>query len=490
MAECAAFLLRARPVSTSTAPVHAPLRREVRALVGIAWPLVVNNLLTIGMQAADTVMAGRLGPDDLAAVAIGGAVWMPLMLFGTGVLTVVSAYTAQLAGAGRYGEIGAVVRQGLWLALALGTTLTAVLHALDALPGWLGLEPPVAARTRGYLEAIAWGGVGILAYQTLRFASEGLAHTRPIMLIGMIGFAVNIAGNYVLMYGALGAPALGAVGCGWASAITMWAMAAVMAFTLARGRAYRRIAVFVRCERPRPATLAELARIGVPAGVAIFLEAALFGSAALLMGWMGTIAVAAHQIAINYAALMFMVPLGLAFGTTVRVGHARGRGDLAAARRAGFAGIGVAVGFMLLSASVMLLGGRYIVGLYTADPAVAQVARSLLLVAAAFQVFDGAQVGAAGALRGLKDTRVPMVITLAAYWGLGFPTAWLLGIRLDLGPQAIWLGLVAGLAAAALLLGLRFAAITRGARDRSSPAGGGAAGFVRPAAMKEASTAE
>jgi len=463
----------------SSSPAPPPWRRELRALLAIAWPLVVNNLFTMGMQVADTVMAGRLGPRDLAAVAIGGAVWTPLLLLGLGTLSVVSAGVARLAGAGGEAGIRALVQHGLVVGVGLGLALMLLLRGCDPLLALIGLEAPVAVLTRGYLAAMAWGAVGIFLYQVLRFASEGLGSTRPIMLVGVLGFAVNIAGNWILMYGHFGLPALGAVGCGWASAVTMWVMALAMAGWIGAGRRYGAIRLYARPEPLRGALIADLLRVGLPAGVTIFLEAGLFATVALLMGWMGTATVAAHQIAINYAALMFMVPLGVAFATTVRVGNAAGRGDRAAVRRAGHTGMALGAGFMCLSAAVMLGAGEHIVALYSADPAVAAVARGLLLVAAAFQIFDGAQVCANGALRGLRDTRVPMLITLVAYWGTGFPIAWLLGIHLALGPQAIWLGLVAGLAAAAVLLWLRFDALAPG-RARAGRAGAGGTHGRRP----------
>ncbi|MCC7410818.1 MAG: MATE family efflux transporter [Gammaproteobacteria bacterium] len=437
------------------------LRVETAALVRLAWPLIANNLFTMSMQVADTVMAGRLGAADLAAVALGGAIWTPIVLLGIGTLTALSASSAQLTGAGRIEAIGSTARQGLWLAAVLGIALTLVLLCAGSFVALLGLDPATAALTRGYLDAIACGTVGTLFYQVLRFTSEGFGRTLPIMAIGALALCANVLGNWLLMYGKLGLPALGAVGCGWASAITMWLMAFAMAVWFWFDGAYRRIGLFAAFERPRLAAIAEIARVGAPAGVSIFLEVALFASAALLMGWMGTHVVAAHQIAVNYAGLMFMVPLGLAFATTVRVGQAAGRADPAGVRRAGAVGIGLAVGFMTVSGMFMLVLRERIVALYTDDAQVTAIAIELVLVAAAFQIFDGAQAGAAGALRGLKDTRVPMLITLIAYWGTGFPVAWWLGVHLGLGPQAIWVGLVAGLAVAAVLLGLRFARVSR-----------------------------
>ncbi|MGE0383244.1 MAG: MATE family efflux transporter [Gammaproteobacteria bacterium] len=439
------------------------LQDELRTLLAIGYPLIANNLLTYGMHVAAALMAGWLGPQSLAAVAIGGNAWTPLLLFGIGALTVITASTAQHAGAGRQDRIGAVLRQGLWLALGLGVALALLTRNLHLFLRVLDLEPQVFTLARGYLEALAWGAPGLCLYNALRYVSEGLGRTRPIMIIGGFSFCTDILLTYGLMFGKFGLPALGVVGCGWASAISMWLMAGAIGVWIARSGAYRGIAPFARWEWPDPAVLMQMLRVGAPSGVTVFLEAALFGGAALLLAWMGTAAAAAHQIALNYAGLMFMVPMGLAFATTVRVGHAIGAGDRAHARSVGFLGMGLAAAFMLVSGLAMLAFGPYIIGWYTDDAEVTRIARSLILVAAAFQLFDGLQVAANCALRGLKDTRVPMLLTLAAYWGVGFPTAWWLGVVRDGGPALVWVGLSAGLAAAAALLGARFAAITRAA---------------------------
>ncbi len=448
-------------MSSSPRPTKAAIRTELRALLVIGGPLVVNNLFTICMQAADTVMAGWLGAADLAAVAIGGNIWTPLLLLCIGTLTILSAVTAQSAGAGRDRAIGPALRQGLWIGLGLGVLLMAGMRACDPVLDLLGLEPRVRELSRGYLDAISWGGVGICLYMVLRFVVEGFGRTAPIMLISGVGLMVNVWLNWVLMFGKYGLPRLGAVGCGWATAITLWLMAGAMAAYVARGPLRARIDAFGCWERPEWARIRALLRLGLPAGGSLFLEASLFGVVGLMMGWMGTQVVAAHQIALNYAAIMFMVPLGLAFATTVRVGGAAGRGDAAGVRLAGWTGICAAVGFMTVSAAGMIVFGDAIVGLYTRDAEVIAIAAGLVLVAAAFQVFDGAQVAASAALRGLSDTRVPMLITVAAYWAAGFPLAVVLGFTLEMGPQAVWVGLVLGLAVAALLLGWRFARVSR-----------------------------
>jgi MATE family multidrug resistance protein len=285
--------------------------------------------------------------------------------------------------------------------------------------------------------------------------------TRPILLISLVGLVGNIAGNYIFMHGHLGMPRLGAIGCGVATAIVMWIMLVSLVAWIALQPYYRRFAVLARFERPHARELARLIRLGAPIGISLFMEGSLFAAVALLLGRLGPNVVAGHQIALNVASISFMVPLGIAIAITVRVGQAMGGGDARAARRSGTVGACLAVSFMALAALVMAAAPRLIAAIYTADPHVQSVAVSLLRMAAIFQIFDGLQVAGAGALRGLKDTTVPLAITFFAYWGLGLPIGYVLGIVHDRGPQAMWIGLIAGLMVAAVLLNLRFQLVMR-----------------------------
>jgi MATE family multidrug resistance protein len=289
------------------------------------------------------------------------------------------------------------------------------------------------------------------------------------MFTAIVGLASNVIGCYVFMYGKLGFPALGAVGTGVSNALVMWIMFVVMLRYVRRHRVYRPLGLFSHFDWPRPRVLREILTLGLPIGGAVLSEGALFVAAAFIMGTMGTTVVAAHQIALNYAALMFMIPLSLHSATTIHVGHALGRGDFARGRFAGFAGIAMCGGFMACSALVILFFGPEIAALYTEDPAVRTLAAGLLLMAAIFQISDGLQVGGAGALRGFKDARVPMLLNLLAYWGVGFPLAYGLGVVADLGPKSVWVGLIAGLTVCALLLNVRYYWISGRAVRQAAP---------------------
>ena len=434
---------------------------EIRRIGRMAGPLVVGQLSQVGMGFTDTVMAGRLGPVDLGAVAIGSTLWIPVYLACVGVMMAMSPTVAHHEGAGRRPSISRLYRQSLWLSGALAVLGFIVTSQVGVVMSWIGVDPAIVPVTEDYLDAIAWGMPGVCFYLGLRFVSEGLGHTRPVMYIQLLALVANVPGNYVLMYGALGNPAMGAVGAGWSSALVLTAAAAGMLGYVASRSRFRAYRLFRRPERPDPDELLPLLRLGLPIALVTVLEVGLFTAVGLLMGSLGAVAVAGHQIAINYAALMFMIPLGVSLATTVRVGQASGAGDIEDARLAGFVGMGMATGAMLVSALFMLAAPGLIVGMYTTDQAVSAVARSLLLMAAVFQVSDGLQAGALGALRGLKDTRYPVLVTFVAYWMIGLPIGWSIGIGRALGPQGLWVGLVAGLTFAALLLSLRFWRISR-----------------------------
>ena len=439
----------------------ANLRTEAGQLLTLGLPVIGSQLAQIAMNFVDTVMAGNLSPQALAAVALGSSIWTTTVLFVIGLLMAVTATVSQLFGAGRNEEIGRFVRQALWLSQGLGMFCFIFIRNIDPLFFWLEIEHEIIPTTVGYLDAITWGLPAMCGFIVLRHCSEGVSMTRPVLLISLIGLLTNIGGNYVFMYGRLGLPAMGAVGCGWATALVMWMMLLSITIYLLVQPYYQRFYLFRRFDWPRRDYLVETLLLGLPIGISLFLEASLFATVALLMGSIGINAVAGHQIAINFASITFMVPLGLSMAITVRVGQAQGRGSPGEGRRSAFVGLVLALAFMAVSATTMLSFPETIVGIYTDDPVVRTIAIDLLLMAAIFQISDGAQVAGAGALRGLKDTTVPMVITLVAYWGMGLPLGYTLGIERSMGPQAMWLGLIAGLTVAAICLNSRFYWVTR-----------------------------
>jgi len=373
-----------------------------------------------------------------------------------GTLMALPPAVSQLDGAGRRAEIGPLWRQSLWLALGLGLLLFALMTVLPMVLAPMGIAPDIVPGATEFIHAIRWGIPAFTLYLAMRYLSDGLHWSLPTMLLGFGGLLLLAPMGYVLTNGLLGVPEMGAAGLGWASAAMFWLQMLAFAFYLSRASRFADLALFAGFERPDWRVLRDLLATGLPIGVTISMEGSLFIVTALLIARLGELPVAAHQIAINIASLCFMIPFGVAEATTVRVGHALGRGDRAGIRRAAFAGMALVLCTQALSATIMLTANHAIAGLYTSDAAVTALAASLLLYAALFQFPDGVQVLSAGALRGLKDTRRPMLLALLAYWGIGMPVGAGLGLLLGWGPKGMWIGLTAGLSVAAFLLARRF----------------------------------
>lgn len=458
---------------SSVSSVPSPsrlLRDEVGPTLRLAGPVVAAQIGQISMGFVDTVMVGRLGPEALAGVALGNSLFFTLLIICVGVVQAVGPMVSQAAGAREPRTIERSVRQGLWLGVMLSLPAGLILWHAEPLFLALGQETETAARAAAYLRAVVWAFVPGCWYTALRSFVEGLARPLPVTLITFVGVALNVVANYGLMYGAWGLPALGLVGTGYATTIVFWTMFGLIALLAGQVAPFRQYAVFSQLRVPAPEVLRELVRIGGPMGVSRGVEAGLFMITALLAGMLGTTALAAHQVALQCAAFTFMVAVGIAIAGSVRVGQAAGRGDAGGVRRAGAVSVMLAMVSMGGAAVLFWVLPEPLVALYLdiEDPANARVvplAVQLLGVAAVFQVFDGVQVAASGALQGLKDTRVPMLIAVATYWGVGLTTGYVLGLHLGWGTVGLWWGLVCGLAAAAVLLGLRFHRLSRETKD-------------------------
>ena len=428
---------------------------EYLALFTLAGPIIVGQVAQVATGFTDTVMAGRLSAEDLGAIAVGVNMWIPVLLFCIGVMMAVSSMVSHYFGAGRETDIKDLMRQVVLMAITLGVCAMLVVRMLAGVLSWLQIDPAVSPIAEEYIRAVAWGMPGVVAYLALRFMSEGIGFTRPMMVIQIIGLLLNILGNYILMFGKFGAPALGAVGAGWATAIVMWLNLAMLLVYIAMHRRFDEIR---QSNPPRWnwSRLRETLVLGIPIALALLSEVGMFAGVALLMGRIGAIEVAAHQVAFNFASIMFMIPLGISSATTIRVGHAMGTGNPAIARFRGTAGISLAALCMFGTATVMLVLPNLIVSIYTDNMAVREMAVSLLLMAAIFQLSDGIQVSAAGALRGMKDTVYPMLATFVIYWLFGLPLSYYLGFTRAFGPQGLWFGLIASLTVAAVWLVWRF----------------------------------
>lgn len=440
---------------------NAPLLRECGSTFKLALPLVFGHVSTALIGFTDSVLAGRHSANTLAGVAVGAALWSVVAVTLVGILLAVPPSVSQLDGAGRRFEVPPLFRQALWLAMFLSVPLIAfLLLAIPALP-LMGIAPEVQPSARAFLASVVWGVPGIALYLTMRYTTEGLHFTLPTMLLGMGGLLVLVPLGSAMLFGWWGFPEMGSAGLGYATAVMLWCQAGAFALYLAKSRRFRDLRLFGRFEWPNPQSLRALLKLGLPIGVTVSLEAGLFIATALLIGRMGETQVAAHQIAINVATITFMAALALAEATTVRVGHAAGAGDDAGIRRAALAGYALVLGFQCISASLIALNNHAIVSIYTSDMAVQSLAATLLLFAAAFQISDGVQVVSGASLRGIKDTRMPMLLAAFSYWGVGMPVGATLGLGFGYGAPGMWVGLLCGLSFAALLLTWRFFRMSR-----------------------------
>lgn len=458
---------------------HPSWRTEYRELLRLSWPILITQLAHTGMAVTDTVMAGAVSARDLAAVALGASLWVPLFLFTISSLTAVTALIARAWGARDMPQIALMLQQGRWLALLLGLTGSMLLLSAEPLLKWMKVAESIRGDSAAYLHAVAAGLPAAALYQTLRALSEGTGSSKPVMAIALMGFAINIPLNAILIYGWLGLPALGGVGCGYATASIMWINMLAMGWLLQRSRRLPPAVWPNGWGRPLNAPLQRIARLGLPIGAAVFAEASIFAVVTLLIGHMGAVVVASHQIASSFSSVTFMVPLSLGLGLTVRTSQALGAEQPQRARLIVVLGLVMAAGVAVLNTGIMVLAPDSIVAIYSRDDAVQSLAATLLVYAAFYQLADAVQVAAAGSLRGYHDTRATMVITLFAYWGVGLPLGYALGLQdwivPAMGVRGLWVGLGAGLTMAALLLGWRLYRISTGALSTPDSSGRAAA---------------
>jgi MATE family multidrug resistance protein len=431
-------------------------RDELRETLRLALPVVATQVGHVAMGTVDTLMVGRLGPEALSAVGLGNSVgFMPLVI-GMGTLMGLDPIVSQAYGAGRFEQCGRAMRHGLLVAAALAVPVMALLLAARPLLRLLGEPAELVEATTPFLRVWSYGVLPFLAFTALRQFLQGVGVVKPPMWIMLGANLLNLAANWMLIYGNAGAPALGIVGSAWATTLSRWAMCAALAAWVFGRRDLRRFRVHASRGRVDGTLVARLLHLGGPVGMQYGMEIGVFTATTVMMGWLGTIALASHQVAINLCSITFMVPFGFAATAAVRVGHAIGRDDVAGARHAAFLCYLLGVGFMVLSASTFTGAGSWLARLYTSDAAVARLASQLLLVGAAFQLFDGAQTIGIGALRGAADTRLPMFVTLVAYWLVAMPIGWWLTFRAGMGPIGLWWGLTAGLVVVAVALAVRF----------------------------------
>jgi len=421
-------------------------------MMALAVPVVLSELGWMAEGIVDTIMVGKLGPAAIGAVALGNAVCNTPCLFGIGLLLGLDTLVAQAFGRKDHDECHRWLAQGVYLACIAAPPLMLLIFLASFGFAHFGINPQVAAPAAAYLRILNWGTLPLLLYGGTRRYLQGVGDVRVITVTYVGANLLNWLGNWVLIYGKLGFPALGVNGSALSTLLSRVFMASALLGFAWRHERKRGHPLFRRWAGPSLEKLGALVRLGAPAAGQILLEVGAWNLATLSAGWLTPVALATHQIALNYASLTYMVPLGVSAAAAVSVGHAVGAGDPERARRAGWLALGLGTSFMLLAAVVFLAAPGPLIALYTRDPQVMAVGPSLLGLAAAFQIFDGIQTVSTGALRGLGETRVPMLANLAGYWGLGLPLGLTLCFIFHWGIYGLWIGLLAALAVIATTL--------------------------------------
>jgi multidrug resistance protein, MATE family len=439
----------------------SPFFKEARLTLALALPIVVGQVSQMLMGVTDSIMIGRLGAVPLAASAFASGVFSVFFVIGIGLLLPVAIFVSREHGAGDDRAGSRWLQHGVALAVVASVIEIVCMLGLAGAFSRMGQPAEVLAEIEPYYTLIVVSLLPVLAFQVFRQFSEALGQPWMPMFIMLAGVALNVLLNWVLIYGHCGAPALGLAGAGWATLLSRIATLVAIIVWLRKAEAFRRVFPATWISGLQLARIREMLHLGIPAAVMLFFEVGGFMVAAVMMGWLGAVALAAHQIALSCAAFMFMFPLGLSMAVGMRVGKAVGEGRRDLLRPIAGGALAMSCVIMSISAAGFAFGGEWLARGFVNDAEVVALASRLLVVAAIFQLFDGAQVIGSGALRGLADVRVPAVITFIAYWLLAIPGGYALGLHTRLGAVGIWIGLASGLAIAAGLLSIRFRLLTK-----------------------------
>ncbi|WP_109078757.1 MATE family efflux transporter [Aggregatibacter kilianii] len=431
---------------------------EAKKLIAIAIPILLAQIAQNSMGLVDTIMAGRVSAADMAAISVGASIWLPLVLFGHGLLLALPPTISYLNGSGQRKRIAHQVRQGIWIVLFSCIPLGLLIYNSDVVLQKMDMEPRLAEITIGYLHAMVWGLPGYLLMINFRCLNDGIAKTKPAMVITFLGLMLNIPLNYIFIYGKFGVPAFGAVGCGIATAIVNWMMCLLMLGYCMRAKNQRDLKVFANIiERPNMNTLRKLLKLGFPIAMALCCEVALFALTSLFLSPLGSDVVASHQIALNTSSFVFMLPMSLGMATTILVGQRLGEKSPSGAKQVTYSALAVGLSVAVVTAFLTVTLREQIASIFVTDMEVIAMAGSLLLLAALYQFSDTIQVIIGGVLRGYKDTQAILYITLFCYWGVGMPLGYTLA-RTDLiipggiAAKGFWIAFVVSLTIAAILL--------------------------------------
>ena len=433
---------------------------DIKKLIKISLPILLAQIAQNSMGLADTIMAGRVSSTDMAAISIGASIWMPLMLFGQGLLLALPPTISYLNGSGQRHRIAHQVRQGIWLVLGVSIPLGLLIYFCEIPLQYMQMESKMSDLARDYLYAMLWGVPAYLMLINFRCLNDGIAKTKPAMVITFLGLLINIPLNYIFIYGKFGIPAFGAVGCGIATAIVNWAMCLMMIFYSYTNAQERSLKVFSQLiEMPNLKTLKKLLRLGLPIAIAICCEVALFALTSLMLSPLGATIVASHQITLNTSSFIFMFPMSIGMAATILVGQALGTGSPQNAKKIGYAALLLGLTVTIITALITIFFRYEIASIFVTDEIVIAMAANLLLFAALYQFSDTIQMVVGGILRGYKDTKIILYITLLAYWGVGIPVGYILSrtdwIVPSIGAKGFWVAFIIALTIAAALLFIR-----------------------------------
>ncbi|MDC7704457.1 MATE family efflux transporter [Vogesella indigofera] len=433
------------------------IREETRALSHLALPMMVAQIAQVATGFVDTVMAGRVSTDDLAAVSLGASIFITVYVTLMGIVSALNPILSHQFGAGETRRIGETARQGLWFGLLLGCLGVLLMLAIQPLLRlWLSLPETVEDKVMLYIDGAAFGMPAAMMHRALHAFASSLNRPRPIMVVSLIALLLNIPLNYMLIHGLFGLPQLGGAGCGWATGVVMWFNAITLFVYLARNRALAGYGLTQQFSWPQWSRFPAMLKLGLPIGLSFFVEVSLFSFIALLIAQLGTLVVASHQAVLNFSSLIYMIPQSIATALTIRVGQSIGSGDYLQARLISGLGIALSIAAAVLTMLLVLLFRHQIIAMYSPDPAVVALGSTLMLFAAFYQLTDAMQTVASGALRGYKITALPMAIHIVSFWGLGLGLGMVLGLTdwllPRLGVHGFWAALVVSLSVAGLTL--------------------------------------
>ncbi|MDK8188598.1 MATE family efflux transporter [Paenibacillus sp. UMB7766-LJ446] len=427
--------------------------QKVKQFLIIFLPIFTTQIALSAMSFFDTNMSGKFSPADLAGVAIGTSLWLPVQTGLSGILIGITPVVSHLLGSKRNDKIGHSVVQGLYLGVAVGSVvLAAGVLLLKPILNGMPLEPRVGQVAFYFLCALAFGVIPLFGYTVLRSFMDALGQTRITMMITLVSLPVNILLNYLLIFGRWGFPQLGGVGAGVATASTYWLIFLISLFFVHRIEPFAQYGIFRQMPKVSLAKWKELLKIGVPIGFATFFETSIFAAVTLLMSRFDTITIAAHQAALNFASTLYMLPVSICMALTILVGYEAGAGRVRDAKQYSLLGIGGAIALSLLTAVVLIVFGVQIAGVYSNDREVIALTQHFLIYAIFFQISDAIATPTQGALRGYKDVNPALIITFVAYWIIGLPVGYITATYTSLGAFGYWVGLIAGLAVGATAL--------------------------------------